>query len=133
MLPVESNRLVFGAPVPAGVPEVHATFHIDAYTRAGWEVAESAMKRIFAAVDADAVPNFMAAGDYTGAGHIMGTTRMGNDPQTSVADKDARVHGLENLYLAGSGLFPTGGTSNPTLTVAALALRLAAHITEVLA
>ena len=58
----------------------------------------------------------------------MGTTRMGDDPRTSVTDADGRVHGLGNLWVAGSSLFPTGGWANPTLTIVALALRSAEKI-----
>jgi choline dehydrogenase-like flavoprotein len=58
-----------------------------------------------------------------GGYHHMGTTRMGSDPRTSVTDADGRVHGLGNLWVAGSSLFPTGGWANPTLTIVALALR----------
>lgn len=57
--------------------------------------------------------------------HHMGTTRMGTDPTVSVCDADARVHGLANLWIAGSSLYPTPGAANPTLTLIALALRLA--------
>jgi choline dehydrogenase-like flavoprotein len=61
-----------------------------------------------------------------GGGHTMGTTRMGTSPATSVVDSDCRVHGYANLYVAGSSVFPSGGGSaNPTLTIVALALRLA--------
>lgn len=60
-----------------------------------------------------------------GGYHHMGTTRMSDDPRNGVADGDGRVHGLDNLYVAGSSLFPTGGWANPTLTIAALALRTA--------
>lgn len=59
-----------------------------------------------------------------GGYHHMGTTRMGSDPRSSVVDADCRVHGMENLYIAGSSVFPTGGWANPTLTIIALALRL---------
>ena len=59
-----------------------------------------------------------------GGGHILGTTRMGNIPSTSVVDRDCRVHGYANLFVAGSSVFPTGGYANPTLTVVALAIRL---------
>jgi choline dehydrogenase-like flavoprotein len=62
------------------------------------------------------------------ASHHMGTTRMGTDPASSVADPDGRVHSVPNLYLAGSSLFPTGGYANPTATIAALAVRLADHV-----
>ncbi len=58
-------------------------------------------------------------------GHHLGTTRMGTDPATSVVDADCRTHQVENLYIAGSSVFPTGGEANPTLTIVALAHRLA--------
>ena len=60
-----------------------------------------------------------------GGGHIMGTTRMGTSRSTSVVDRDCRVHGYRNLFVAGSSVFPTGGYANPTLTIVALSLRLA--------
>ena len=61
-----------------------------------------------------------------GGGHTMGTTRMGESRSTSVVDANCRVHGYDNLFVAGSSVFPTGGGSaNPTLTIVALALRLA--------
>ncbi|MEA3054558.1 MAG: hypothetical protein QOG72_3461 [Sphingomonadales bacterium] len=63
-----------------------------------------------------------------GGYHHMGTTRMGSDPGTSVTDSDGRLHGLGNLWVAGSSLFPTGGWANPTLTIVALALRSAERI-----
>jgi choline dehydrogenase-like flavoprotein len=68
-----------------------------------------------------------------GGYHHMGTTRMGRDPKTSVTDADGRVHGLGNLWVAGSSLFPTGGWANPTLTIVALALRSAEKISAELA
>jgi choline dehydrogenase-like flavoprotein len=48
---------------------------------------------------------------------------MGNDPKTSVVDKDLRLHGHRNCFVLGSGVFPSVGTANPTLTIAALSLR----------
>ncbi len=63
--------------------------------------------------------------DVVGGGHLMGTTRMGTSPSTSVVDKDCRVHGYGNFHVAGSSVFPTSGYANPTLTIVALALRLA--------
>ena len=65
---------------------------------------------------------------YGGAGHVMGTYRMGDDPKTSVVDSWQRSHDHQNLYLVGSGAFPTVGTANPTLTLSALALRTADRI-----
>ena len=63
-----------------------------------------------------------------GGGHIMGTTRMGDNPSTSVVDGDCRLHGYHNLSVAGSSVFTTGGYANPTLTIVALAVRLATRI-----
>jgi choline dehydrogenase-like flavoprotein len=60
----------------------------------------------------------------------MGTTRMHLDPALGVVDQHCRVHSLANLYVAGSSVFPTSGAVNPTLTIVALALRLADHIKE---
>jgi choline dehydrogenase-like flavoprotein len=58
-------------------------------------------------------------------GHHMGTTRMGTDPALSVVDANCRTHEVANLYIAGSSVFTTGGDANPTLTLVALAHRLA--------
>jgi len=60
--------------------------------------------------------------------HHLGTTRMHNDPKQGVVDANCKVHGLSNLFIAGSSVFPTAGYSNPTLTIIALSLRLADHI-----
>jgi Choline dehydrogenase and related flavoproteins len=60
--------------------------------------------------------------------HQIGLTRMSADPASGVVDADCRVHDIANLYVAGSGVFPTGGQANPTLPAVALALRLADHL-----
>jgi choline dehydrogenase-like flavoprotein len=65
--------------------------------------------------------------------HHLGATRMHSDPARGVVDADCRVYGVRNLYVAGSSVFPTYGCSNPTLTVVALALRLADHLRKQLA
>jgi choline dehydrogenase-like flavoprotein len=64
--------------------------------------------------------------------HFMGTTRMSATPAQGVVDSSCRVWGVDNLYIAGSSVFPVGGHVNPTLTLTALALRLADHLTAVL-
>lgn len=64
-------------------------------------------------------------------GHHLGTARMGADPRSSVVDANGRVHGIDNLYIAGSAVFPTSSQANPTLTALALALRLADHLEPV--
>jgi choline dehydrogenase-like flavoprotein len=58
----------------------------------------------------------------------MGGTRMSDDPHSGVVDRNCRVHGIANLFVAGSSVFPTAGSGTPTLTLVALALRLADHV-----
>jgi choline dehydrogenase-like flavoprotein len=58
----------------------------------------------------------------------MGTTRMGATPRTGVVDPEGRLFGVDNLFVAGSSVFPTCGAANPTFTLTALALRLAERI-----
>jgi choline dehydrogenase-like flavoprotein len=65
--------------------------------------------------------------------HHMGTTRIDPDPAKGVVDADCRVHGLANLFVAGSSVFPTAGSDTPTLTIVALALRLSRRLESVLA
>jgi choline dehydrogenase-like flavoprotein len=76
-------------------------------------------------LDADGWPVSMSSGM-----HHMGTTRMHDDSRQGVVDANCRVHDLANLYVAGSSVFPTGGVANPTLTIVALAIRLADHLKQ---
>lgn len=66
--------------------------------------------------------------DFGDGTHQIGTARMSATPRTGVVDADCRVHDCPNLYLAGSAVFPTAGMAGPTLTIVALALRLAEHL-----
>ena len=70
---------------------------------------------------------------FEGNFHHLGATRMHEDPRQGVVDANCRVHGVHNLYIAGSSVFPTYGASNPTLTILALALRLADQLKQRLA
>jgi choline dehydrogenase-like flavoprotein len=74
----------------------------------------------------DATENW--PGVVRGGSHHMGTTRMHNDPARGVVDRNCKVHGIDNLYVTGGSVFPTSGAANPTLTIVALALRLADHL-----
>ena len=65
--------------------------------------------------------------------HYIGTTRMHADPKRGVTNPDGRVHGIHNLYVSGSSVFPTSGYANPTLTIVALAVRLADHLKTIYA
>jgi choline dehydrogenase-like flavoprotein len=60
--------------------------------------------------------------------HHIGTTRMHDDPRQGVVNRHCAVHGLSNFYVAGSSAFPTSGRANPTITILALAIRLADHL-----
>jgi len=64
--------------------------------------------------------------------HHCGTTRMHADPRQGVVDADLRVHGLANLYVTGSSVFPTISSSNPTVTIVALSVRLARHLKQIM-
>jgi len=70
-------------------------------------------------------PSFLSGG-----WHHMGTTRMHDDPKQGVVDANCQIHGMDNLYVAGSSVFPTGGSCNPTLSLLALSLRLSDHLQE---
>jgi choline dehydrogenase-like flavoprotein len=77
----------------------------------------------------DEQPPMLFEGNY----HHLGATRMHADPRRGVVDTDLQIHGVRNVYVAGSSVFPTYGCSNPTLTIVALALRLADHLGKRLA
>ena len=72
-------------------------------------------------IDRDAHPD-------PNAHHHAGTTRMHDDPNLGVTDRDGRVHATDNLYVAGASTFPTAGFANPMLTIVALSVRLARHL-----
>ena len=128
-----------------GLPRPQISYNLSDYTRRGF-VAAYRMKELlfkkmgldeFTRVEDDDPTRFDEEIDgksvrlnYIGAGHIMGTCRMGNDPKSSVVDRFQRSHDHKNLYLVGSSTFPTGATANPTLTIAALSLRTAQHILD---
>jgi choline dehydrogenase-like flavoprotein len=65
--------------------------------------------------------------------HQCGTARMGNDPKASVVDVNLKAHDLDNLYVVDASVLPTSAAVNPSLTIAALALRAGDHILQVLA
>lgn len=88
-------------------------------------VAEQGRVRVSLPADTSSWPAY-------GEWHHMGTTRMHVDPRQGVVDRNCKVHELENLYVAGSSVFPTSGYANPTLTLVALSLRLGRHLREVL-
>jgi glucose dehydrogenase len=107
------------------LPRIH--FDYDDYTRAGLDAAQEAHDEVFTALGATDVNH---SPDIQGAGHVIGTLRMGTDAKTSVVDPDLRSFEHRNLFLLGSGAFPTSATANPSLTIAALSLRAVDVIAE---
>jgi choline dehydrogenase-like flavoprotein len=129
-----------------GLPRPEISYNLSDYTRQGIVAAHRMKKLIFEKMHVkdftekvpdneptrfdEPIDGEIVSLSYIGAGHIMGTCRMGDDPKSSVVDKFQRSHDHKNLYLLGSSTFPTGATANPTLTIAALSLRTAKHILD---
>ncbi|WP_068111358.1 GMC oxidoreductase [Tropicimonas marinistellae] len=117
-----------------GMPQLQVDWRLSDHDRGGIDRLRSGLVRWFdaagigklslhGATDREGFPVSMEGGK-----HHMGTTRMSSDPDNGVVDPDCRLHGTRNFYVAGSSVFPTGGYVNPTLTIVALALRLADHL-----
>jgi choline dehydrogenase-like flavoprotein len=120
-LPNPDNRIepAYDRLDPVGIPRPRIYYQVDQYTRDGMAEATKRHDQVFDALGA----TFRQHGQsFYGAGHIMGTTRMGSDPKSSVVDKEQRSWDHKNLFVLGSSTFVTTGTANPTLTLAALAL-----------
>jgi choline dehydrogenase-like flavoprotein len=146
--PDPKNRVTLSKALDGlGLPRPQIAYDISDYTKQGFAAAFRLKKVIFkslevtefTSVHSDDPAHFDIDIDgtlerftYGGAGHVMGTYRMGDDPKTSVVDGWQRSHDHPNLYLVGSGTFPTVGTANPTLTLSALALRTAQDIERIL-
>ncbi|MCU4716684.1 GMC family oxidoreductase [Halapricum hydrolyticum] len=111
------------------VPQVH--WSISDRDRQAVGRATEIQRSILEELDADI--EWVVGRDATGpAAHHMGTTRMGANPETSVVDPQCRTHDLDNAWIASSSVFVSVGAMNPTLTIAALALRVADHLAETL-
>ncbi|MFI5161381.1 MAG: GMC family oxidoreductase [Sphingobacteriales bacterium] len=127
MKPLPENRVTVSPIQDFGVPRPKIDFRVDDYTLNGFDKIAEVMKSILLALGSklEDIKLPTSSTPFMAAGHIMGTCRMGNDPKDSVVDRDCRSHENKNLFIAGSSVFPTGGTANPTLTLAALSLRIA--------
>lgn len=138
MLPEPSNYVELSDKRDAlGIPRPRFNFDIGAYARGGLVEGYDTATELFATMGAKISPKARKlCNPQTGrmnwntAAHIMGTTIMGDDPRDSVVDRWGRAHDVPNLWIVGSSVFSTGATANPTLTLAALALRTAQAIHE---
>jgi choline dehydrogenase-like flavoprotein len=109
------------------VPEVR--WRVDGRTKATIRRANEIQRAVVDELGADV--SWTVGPEDTGpAFHHMGTTRLGTDPDESVVNPRLRTHDLANLSVASSSVFVTGGAMNPTLTIAALALKAADHVEE---
>lgn len=113
-----------------GMPKVRMKYSVDGYTLSTFPRIRELIAKIYATVGITDSETAADPATYGGSGHVLGTCRMGEDPATSVVDATCRVHEHENLFVVGASVFPTVGTANPTLTVAALSLRLAQTLHE---
>ncbi len=119
-----------------GMPRARLEWHLSDLDRHSIDVAIDECIRAFGAAGIAKlhVPMEMKRNawpdDIPISWHHCGTTRMSDDPAKGVVNSDGRVHGIENLYIAGSSVFTTSGHGNPTLSIVALALRLADHLRE---
>jgi choline dehydrogenase-like flavoprotein len=123
-----STKKVDGMKLP--VPKL--TFTPSDYSLRGLAHATKTLRDMFKRIgtqDKDIIdPNDSDPKAFDGAGHVMGTCRMGKDPKASVVNAQCRAHDHRNLFIVGASVFPTVGSPNPTLTLAALALRAAEEI-----
>ena len=126
-LPDPANRVVLDpeARDPYGVPLPQIHYRVGEYCARGLAAARRVHDEIFSRLNASEIRHHE---EFQGAGHIIGTCKMGDDPGSSVVDRHCRSHDHPNLFLLGSAVFPTSATANPTLTIAALSLRAAAEI-----
>jgi choline dehydrogenase-like flavoprotein len=114
---------LFGDPAP------HIHFALDQTDRRTHAKAREVASELLEASGArEITPRELSSNSFDG--HHMGTCRMSKDPDMGVVDEDCRVHGISNLYVTGSSVFPTCGALQPTLTIAALSLRLASHLAQ---
>lgn len=129
ILPDPDNRIRpdFDQRDAAGQPRPRIAFKVSDYTLRGLAVTQARLRPV---VEALGCTEVMEIGPATVTSNIAGTARMGLDPRAAVVDKDLRAHDHPNLYIAGSAVFPTTGANPPTLTIAALALRLANHLSS---
>ncbi|MET0519862.1 MAG: GMC family oxidoreductase, partial [Burkholderiaceae bacterium] len=116
IVPSKSRKDALGLPVP----EIY--YSVNDYWNAGRDFAVKDLTRMAKLLDADILKMDTGHQDRQ---HIMGTTIMGDDPKDSVVDRDCRTHDHPNLFIAGTGVMPSASCMNPTLTGAALSLRIA--------
>ncbi len=114
-----------------GLPRTAISTPVESLPKARIDVILGRMRRILETMGYAALPGAAGLGVYPQRGdHAMGSCRMSPSPSTGVVDAGLRVHGTDNLYVLSNAVFPSGAAANPTLTLAALALRFADSLTD---
>lgn len=126
----ECNRITLDSDHPDsdGMPGVRIEYRLGENSRRMLEHAGARATEVLTAAGAVTVAPTLTSG--VASGHIMGTARMGNDPQRSVTNAWGRCHDVKNLFIADSSLFVTSGGVNPTSTLQALALYVSDQIKQ---
>lgn len=126
MLPSMVNRVALASDLrdTFGSPAADLSLNFSPEDHMTMERVRMLIRKIYEKLGAEEVEE----ADVSWPHHHIGTCRMGDNPKTSVVDRDLRVHECPNLYVIGSSVFVTSGASPPTLTIAALAHRLAGHL-----
>jgi choline dehydrogenase-like flavoprotein len=132
-MPNPDSRVTLGSQSDAlGMPKVRLEW---VWSDADWKSLESSVAAISQAMGEAGLGRVIFPADRSqflaisgSSRHHMGTTRMHRDPAKGVVDENSRVHGVSNLHVAGSSVFPTSGIGNPTLTLLAMTFRLSDHL-----
>jgi len=127
-LPDPNNRVTLSDEKDGlDVPRPKIAYRVDDYSKRALAYGHSVARRIWQHLEdtasATEVDPKQPPLKFNGSGHLMGTMRMGKEANTSVVDTDGRSHAYPNLWVVGSSVFPTSGTSNPTVTLAAVTIR----------
>jgi choline dehydrogenase-like flavoprotein len=127
-LPEEQNRVTLDPVLTDsnGIPAPKVSYTLSDNTRKILAFAAERGEQVMRAAGAHDViidPQMRNAG-----WHLMGTARMGRDPRTSVVNEWGRAHDVKNLFVIDGSLFVTGAAVNPTSTIQALALHVAANV-----
>jgi choline dehydrogenase-like flavoprotein len=130
LAPSRANRVALAtAADPGRDPGLAVHLALAEPDRRTLDRARALIRRLYADLGAQDVVELPGAhGEVSWLFHHLGTCRMGGDPARAVVDADLRVHGASSLYVLGSSVFVTAGAANPTLTIVALAHRLADHL-----
>ena len=123
-LPEDDNRVILDPTAcdSSGLPAARIEYRVSENTRRMLDF--NVARAVEAAEAAGAVSTLVRDTWLTGIGHVLGTTRMGDDRQNSVVDRWCRSHDVPNLYIIDGGVFVTGGSANPTATIMANARRV---------